>query len=223
MADFDDLSLFMAGVFTPREPAYRNIIITDRVFLQEADGKRGVANQIFVSIDDRENTEAVLSAIAAIDFPVNVHAEPLRVALDHAIDDLNDMLRYAGYVIAFASLVILLCIANTISMSTHDRTQEIGVLRSLGFERSRIMKLVLSESIALSFLGGALGCITVFLILSFSGQTIAVRGFTVPLFMSPSILAIGIAASFAVGLAGGFLPALRASRIDIVKSLRNVD
>jgi len=223
MADFDGLTLYMAGVFTPRDPAYRNVILADRVFLQEVDEQRGVSHQIFVRIDDRDFAGTVCSAIDGLDFPVALHTEPAQVALDQAIDDLNDMLRYAGYVIVFTALVILLCIANTISMSTYDRSQEIGILRSLGFERSRIMRLVLAESVMLSVLGGVLGCAAAYLMLTLTQQQLSLRGQTIPLVMRPVLLALAVGASFLVGLAGGFLPALNAARLNIVKSLRNVE
>jgi len=223
MADFEGLSLFMAGTFTPRDPAYRNVILADRVFLQDVDGSRGVSHQIFVKIEDRDGAEGICTAIDNLDFPIKTHTEPAQVALDQALDDLNDMLKYAGYVIVFSALVIFLCIANTISMSTYDRTQEIGILRAMGFEQPRVLRLVLAESVLLSLLGGALGCVAAFLIITFSNQELALRGVSIPIVMRPVILGLGIVASLIVGFAGGLIPAFNASRLNIVRSLRNVE
>jgi putative ABC transport system permease protein len=223
IADFDGLSLFMAGEFIPRDSAYKSVILADRVYLQEVDALRGICHQLFVKIDDRKNSNRIAAAIDDLDFPVKPNTESAQVALDQAFDDLNDMLRYAGYVIIFTVLVIFLCIANTISMSTYDRTQEIGVLRSMGFERSRIMQIVLAESVLLSLLGGVLGCGAAFLVLELAEQVIFLRGVAVPIVMRPVILSLGIGASLLVGLLGGILPAFNASRLNIVKSLRNVE
>ena len=223
IADFDGLTLFMAGVFTPRDPSYRNVILADREYLQDVAEERGVAHQLFVKIEDRDFASAAIAEIAALDFPVEIQVEPAQVALDRAVDDLNDMLRYAGFVVAFTVLVILLCIANTISMSTYDRAQEIGILRSLGFERSRVLRIVLGESTVLSLLGGFLGCGAAYTILTLSQQQLIMRGYTIPLVIRSEVLAVAIASSVIVGLTGGFIPAFKASRIDIVKSLRNVE
>ncbi|MBU0756236.1 MAG: ABC transporter permease [Planctomycetes bacterium] len=223
MADFHNLSLYMAGVFTPKDPAYRNVILTGRTFLQEVEDRRGIANQIFVKLDDRTFADAAKTQIEGLNFPVKIHVESAQEAMDQAMDDLNDMLRYAAYVILFASLVILICIANTISMSTFDRTQEFGILRALGFERPRVMKLVLLESVFLGLMGGALGCVAAFLMLSLGHQDLAVRGFTIPLKLRPELLGAGIGVSLLVGLLGGLLPAIRASRMRIVESLRKAD
>ena len=223
MADFQGLSLFMAGVFTPRNPSYRNVILVDRAFLQEVDDKRGIAHQFFVKIDHRDSASKVAAAIDEMDFPVDLNAEPAQAALDQALDDLDDLLRYAGYVVVFTALTIFICITNSVGMSTYDRTQEIGVLRSLGFERPRVRNLVLLESILLSLIGGIVGCGAAYILLMFSPQDVSIRGVTVPIIMRPVMLGLGIAASLVVGVVGGLLPAIKASRLDIVASLRNVE
>lgn len=223
MADFEGMTLYMAGQFTPKDPVYRNIILTGRTFLQEIDDARGVANQVLVKIDNRSHGEKVMSAVEKISFPVDIHVEPAQEAKDQAIKDLNDVLDYATYVIIFSSLVIFICIANTISMTTYDRAQEIGVLRSIGFERGRVLKLILMESAMLGLIGGVVGCIAAFLLLHFGNQSFAAMGVTIPLKLEPQLLGMGIAASLAVGLIGGILPAFRASRLKIVESLRKAD
>jgi len=224
MADFNDLSLHMAGVFTPSDPTYKSVILTGRIFLQEVEERRGVANQVFVKVDDRVNTKTAVTAINNMQgYPKDIRAEPAQMALDQAIDDLNDMLRYAGYVILFTSLVILLCIANTISMSVRDRFQEIGTLRSIGFGKPRIMSLVIAESVLLSLLGGTVGCLAAFILVNITNQDFVMRGYTIPVAVRPVLLATGIGASLVVGFVGGLIPALGASRLDIVESLKRAD
>jgi len=223
MADFEGMSLYMAGVFTPKDPSYRNVILTGRVFLQEVEDRRGVANQVFIEIDNRQNAGKTMSAIEAMDFPVKIHVEPAKEAMDQAMDDLNDMLGYASWVILFTGLVILVCIANTISMSTYDRLQEIGILRSIGFERSRVFRIILTESTMLGLMGGAVGCLAAYLLLSLGNQQFCMRGITIPLRMRHELFAVGLGMSVVVGLAGGILPAFKASRATIVASLRKAE
>lgn len=219
MADFDDLSLYMAGVFTPRDPSYRNIILTDRVFLQEVEDDRGVANHIFAKIDNPDYALGAISAIESMSLPVPVQAESAQLALDQAIDDLDDMLRYSGYVILVMGILMMVCLANTISMSASDRIQELGVLRSLGFERFQIVGLVVTESVVLGLAGGLLGCLGAFALLALTNQQISFRGFTILLEMRVVLVAAGAAASLLLGLAGGILPAFRVSRMPIVLAL----
>lgn len=223
MADFHGLSLFMAGSFTPRDPSYRNVILTDRVFLQEIDSKRGVANHILAKIDHQAHLFDVIAQIEAIPFPVKVRAASAQMALDKAVEDLDDMLEYAKFVIIFMSIIMLLCVGNAISMSTHDRTQEMGTLRSIGFERPHIISLILWESVLLSLLGGLLGCGAAYLILHFAGHQLAASGVTIAISMRPGIALLGLAASLCIGFMGGILPAVRTSRLNIVKALKRME
>lgn len=223
MADFEGMSLYMAGTFTPKDPTYRNVILSGRVFLQEVEEKRGVANQIFIKLDNRLHAKEAMGTLENMSFPVKIHAEPAKEAQDQAMDDLNDMLRYAIWVILFTSLVILVCIANTISMATYDRVQEIGILRSLGFERFRILWLILGESAVLGFIGGAVGCVAAYMVLEFGNQQFNVRGMTIPLQLRPALLSVGIGMSIVIGIVGGIIPAFRASRTKIVEALRKAE
>src|SRR5262249_8136017 len=48
-------------------------------------------------------------------------------------------------------------VVNTMVMAVHERTKEIGILRAIGWQRSRVARLILLESVALSFVGAILG------------------------------------------------------------------
>jgi putative ABC transport system permease protein len=68
------------------------------------------------------------------------------------------MMRDATWAIAFLALLVGGAgMTNTMVMSVFERTQEIGVLRALGWPRLRVVWMVLRESISLSLLGGVVG------------------------------------------------------------------
>ena len=56
-------------------------------------------------------------------------------ALDQAVADLDEMLRYAAHVIAAVAIVIFIGLANATSMAVRERVREVGMPRSLGFSR----------------------------------------------------------------------------------------
>ncbi len=102
---------------------------------------------------------------------------------------------------------------NTVLMSVFERTREIGVLRAVGWRRSRVLRMVLMESIGLSFMGGLLGAVlgvaTVKLFASIPATAGLMQGkFSISLFVQASLVAVGL------GAIGGFYPAWRASRLD---------
>ena len=106
-----------------------------------------------------------------------------------------------------------------------NRTVEIGTLRALGFFRRSILLAFLSESFVLSLAGGIAGLGLASLLQFFSISTLNFGSFSELAFSfarSPSIIATSLGFSLLMGLIGGFLPALRASRLNIIQALRAV-
>ena len=106
-----------------------------------------------------------------------------------------------------------------------NRTVEIGTLRALGFYRRSILVAFLVESFFLSFSGGLLGLGLASLLQFFTISTLNFGSFSELAFsfaLSPSIIGASLGFSLVMGLIGGFLPALRAARLDIIQALRAV-
>jgi len=109
--------------------------------------------------------------------------------------------------------------------SVANRTTEIGTLRALGFFRRSILLAFLLESLTLAFAGGLLGLGIATVLQFFTISTLNFGSFSELAFafaLSPSIVASALGFALLMGLIGGFLPALRASRLDIIQALRAV-
>jgi len=111
----------------------------------------------------------------------------------------------------------------TMYASVSNRVAEIGTLRALGFRRSSVLGAFLAEALLLGLAGGVIGLALASLMqfASFSTtnfQTFAELAFRFTL--TPGIAVKTLVFSMAMGLTGGFLPAARAARMNIVDSLR---
>ena len=106
-------------------------------------------------------------------------------------------------------------VMNIMLVAVTERTREIGVRKALGAPRRAILAQFLVESVVLTALGGLLG-----ILLGSSVSWIVHATTPLPTFVSPWSVVLGLVFSAAVGIFFGIYPALRASRLDPVDSLR---
>ena len=111
----------------------------------------------------------------------------------------------------------------TMYAAVANRTTEIGTLRALGFGRSSILTAFLIESIITALLGGIIGIGLASILQFFSISTLNFGSFTELSFsfsMTSSVFSGSMIFSLLMGIIGGFLPALKASRMSILSALR---
>src|SRR5579864_1843941 len=117
---------------------------------------------------------------------------------------------------------IMLVSANTMAMSVRSRTREVAVLKTLGFTRQGVLSIFVSEAIALATAGGVLGIVVAIPLITFLTHTFI--GFGIPLDMKVNVAtaALSLAVALVLGIVSGYLPAYRASRMNIVEGLRHI-
>jgi putative ABC transport system permease protein len=111
---------------------------------------------------------------------------------------------------------------NTMYAIVSQRTREIGTLRALGFSRFSILLSFVMESVLLAIVGGVLGCLIALPVNGFTAMT-GTNAFSELAFafqVTPTLLIIGLIFAVLMGIVGGLLPALRASRMPITRALR---
>jgi len=118
---------------------------------------------------------------------------------------------------AIAAVVGGLGVLNTMIMAVLERRKEIGAMKAMGATRSRIIVHIISESMAMSLVGGLIG-----LALGGIGALMlrVATGGSIPATVTPGLAAISIGFAVVLGLAGGAYPAWKASNLDPVEALR---
>ena len=106
------------------------------------------------------------------------------------------------------------------------RTREIATLRALGFGGGPVVVSVLSESLALSLVGGVIGGALAYVAFNgFETSTINWQSFSHVAFafaVTPRLVVMGVIYALAMGLLGGVLPAVKAARMPVVSALREL-
>ena len=139
---------------------------------------------------------------------------------------MNAFITFAGTAIAILmGIGAIFGAVNTMYNSVSSRAAEIATLRALGFGRSPVLLSVLVEGMLLGLVGGIIGGVLAYLLFngietSTMGSNFAQIAFSFR--VTPGLLVEGAIFALLMGLLGGLLPALRAVRMPIATSLRQL-
>lgn len=137
--------------------------------------------------------------------------------LTDIIDNITRSMNIIGLIISgFSLLVGGFGIANIMFVSVKERTNLIGIQKSLGAKNRFILFQFLFEAVILSIIGGLIGLVLVYIASLIASQFTGDFDFI----LSPWNMFIGTAISAVIGLISGILPAISASRLDPVEAIR---
>ena len=133
------------------------------------------------------------------------------------IDNITGQMNFIGLIISgFSLLVGGFGIANIMFVSVKERTNLIGIQKSLGAKNRFILLQFLFEAVILAVIGGLIGLVLVFFVSLLASQFTGDFEFV----LSPWNMFIGTAISAGIGLISGILPAISASKLDPVEAIR---
>ena len=134
-----------------------------------------------------------------------------------------------GGIGAVSLFVAAIGIANTMTMSTYERTKEIGIMKVLGCSLGNIRSMFLTEAAFIGLLGGIVGVALSFglsMLVNYFAPSMLDMEFelagdtaisTIPIWL----VALSIVFSTVIGMAAGFFPAQRATRLSPLAAIRN--
>ncbi len=137
--------------------------------------------------------------------------------LSQGFDVLFDIIGTAGWIIGgFSILVGGFGIANIMFVSVRERTNIIGIQKSLGAKNYFILIQFLTESILLSLVGGVIGLLLIYLL------TFGAKGaIDMEISLTTTNIFLGLTVSVLIGVISGFIPAYGASQLDPVEAMRS--
>lgn len=134
------------------------------------------------------------------------------------IDNITSQMNFIGLIISgFSLLVGGFGIANIMFVSVKERTNLIGIQKSLGAKNKFILFQFLFEAVILSVIGGLIGLFLVWIVSLAASQFTGEFTFV----LSPWNMFIGTAVSAVIGLMSGIIPAISASKLDPVEAIRS--
>jgi putative ABC transport system permease protein len=184
-------------------------------------GNLGFVGWYMIRIADPARAQEVVDRIDNLfaNSPAETKTQTEKALAQSFANQVGSIGQIISAILAAVFFTILLVAGNTMAQSVRERTNELAILKTLGFKSGQVMALVLIESCVIAAIGGLLGIGFAWLLIQKGDPT----GGTLPVFYFPGkdmVLGVGIA--LALGIATGFLPALRAMRLRIVDALRRV-
>ena len=133
-------------------------------------------------------------------------------------NQINQLLVLIYALLALSIIVSLFGIVNTLVLTIHERTREIGMLRAIGTSKRQVRRLIRYESLITALIGAIIGAILGLLIAIAAVQALQDKGFvlSIPVVLLVAVLVLaGVA-----GILAGILPARRAARVDVIEALQ---
>lgn len=135
-------------------------------------------------------------------------------------DNLSSVLtKFAWAISAIAFIIAVLGIINTMVTSVLEQTRELGILISIGWRKTRIIALILCESMLLSFLGGLIGVALGYCMMNIMASTPQLQNIS-RINYDPVFVLKTLFISIVIGLVAGVYPALKAILIEPIEVLR---
>lgn len=182
---------------------------------------QGTVGWYLLKIADPEKAPAVARTVDAqfANSPYETKTTTEKALIQGFADQIGNIGAIISGILTAVFFTMLLVAGNTMAQTVRERTAELAVLKTLGFTNRKVLGLVLAESCLLALLGGGLGLLLGWLLVSRGDPT----GGFLPIFYLPAEqAALGVALIFALGLATGAVPGLQAMRLRIVDALRRV-
>jgi ABC-type antimicrobial peptide transport system permease subunit len=212
----------VVGVFDAGQTAFANEIWGDVEQLLQA-FRRVSYSSVIARLNRADEIGAIEAALAA-DPRLTIEVNPERQFYENQSKDLSRFITIIGNTLSIIfSLGAVIGAAITMYASVATRTGEIGTLRALGFKRRSILVAFLLEALLLSLVGAAAGLLAASFLQVTTISTTNFSSFSELAFsfkLTPGIVMSGTVFALIMGFVGGFLPAIKASRMKIVDALR---
>ena len=177
---------------------------------------RSLDTRILVSADG-SNRALIDSIDAALASDPTARISTRQEFIDSQAGQITDLLALLYALLGMSVVVALIGIVNTMSLSIHERTRELGLLRAVGMTTRQLRRTVRYEAAIIALIGTLAGLVLglFFGWAAFDALGLAYSDFAIPW---AALIAIG-AAGLVAGLLSGVLPARRAGRLEVLDAI----
>ncbi len=215
-----DHKFIVSGINIPQGTMNNNAVIFHLKTLQELIGKKNKVTEFQIRVDKPDD----LNHVKDIQAILNKKISKMVFMQTKEVAEKNDILiifKNMTWVTSLISLVVaFFFITNTLLMSVTERTKEIGILNALGWNRNRIILMIILEGIIMVSIATVIGYITGVFALKWIVQLPRLNGFFEPEIPKYMFLEISVTTLF-LGIAGSLYPAIKAIKLNPIDALKH--
>jgi putative ABC transport system permease protein len=211
-------SLRVVGEFEDNADLLGSALVTQRLMARDFDQSDDVFDFVKLAPGvDADRVQGPLTAAMERDFPTAdvLNQQELK---DSQESQVNQLLGLIYALLGLAVIVSLFGIANTLALSIHERTRELGMLRAIGMSRRQVRTMIRYEAVITALIGAILGMVLGVIFAALIAQPLKDEGFTLSYPVGTLILLLAFAAI--AGVIAAIAPARRASRLNVLEALQ---
>jgi putative ABC transport system permease protein len=211
-------SFEVVGTLSSKLDVLGSVLITQGALAHEFSQTQDTIDFVETEAGANEaKVQALLTRGAEVAFPTAevLNQGELKENREEQVDNLVNLV-YALLILAI--VISLFGIANTLALSIHERTRELGMLRAIGMSRRQVRTMIRYEAVITALIGAILGIVLGVIFAALIFQPLKDEGFTLSYPVGTLILLLVFAAM--AGIVAAIAPARRASRLDVLEALQ---
>jgi putative ABC transport system permease protein len=180
---------------------------------------QGLTGWFTIRVEDPKDAERVAREIDAefANSPAETKAETEGAFIKGFAEQMGNIGAIVQAILSAVFFTILLVAGNTMAQAVRERTNELGVMKAIGFTDGQVLMFVLAESLLIAILGGAAGIAIGWFLVSQGDPT---NGALPVFYFPPNARIFAVICVFVLGAIAGALPAVQAMRLKAVDALR---
>jgi putative ABC transport system permease protein len=211
-------SFEVVAEFSSKLGVFGSVLITQAALAKEFSQTQDTTDFVKTAPGAKPATvQALLTKLVEAGFPTAevLNQQELKESRE---DQVNSLLGLVFALLLLAIVISLFGIANTLALSIHERTRELGMLRAIGMSRRQVRTMIRYEAVITALIGAILGMILGVIFAFLIAQPLKDEGFTIS-YPIGSLILLLVAAAL-LGVLAAIQPARRASRLDVLESLQ---
>jgi putative ABC transport system permease protein len=214
----------VAGVVTSRGAGLDNVAFVHLDLLQQARKKVGTVTELFVRLEPGTDAEALARAIDERfkTDQVQTDTKTLQAFVQGAVGEVAEVVGFGRLLGYLAVAVVVLILANTVTISAQTRVAELATMETLGAPRALLAALIAVESVLLALAGGLVGLGGVMAWLHLAPVTLGIEGVGIDVAPDPSLALVGAALAVVVGLVAAAGPVIGLLRRPLALAVKPV-